>query len=90
LTTAVVNGTICIVSYPIKEIRLKKYTDKWFRSQPVSGTDQEKEDHRRFVESQIDQETSKFLSAYDDEPGFRRQLIRRLVQKEFEGEYTNE
>jgi hypothetical protein len=65
---------------------LKKYTDKWFRSQPVSGTDQEKEDHRRFVEDQIDQETSKFLTAYNDEPGFRRESIRRLAEKELSNE----
>ena len=69
---------------------MKKYTDKWFRSQTASGTEQEKEDHRRFVESQIDQEASKFLNAYEDEPGFRRQLLRRLLQKEFAGEYTDE
>jgi hypothetical protein len=59
-----------------------KYSDKWMRAQTPSGTDQEKEDQRRFVEDQLNQETNKILNAYSDEPSFRRQLIMRLAEKE--------
>ena len=67
-----------------------KYSDKWMRSQPVSGNAQEREDHRRFVESQLDQEEMKFLNTYHDEPSFRRQLLKRLLDREFKGEYSDE
>jgi hypothetical protein len=64
----------------------KKYSDQWFRNQPISGTNQEKEDHTRFVEDQIAQETNRILNAYADEPGFRRQVIMRLAEKELAGQ----
>jgi hypothetical protein len=69
---------------------MKAYTDKWFRNQPITGTRQEREDQRQFLENEIAVETNKILSAYADEPAFRRELFKRLAEAEFGQEELNE
>ena len=66
-----------------------KYSDAWFRNQTPKGTDEEVNTHKAFIEEQLALEVSKIRGQYRDEPGFRRQLIQRLAERELNDEPTN-